>query len=247
MKINITLEELISDFKIRSQISNDKKALLEREIDCYEYIFHGQYTSPYQSRFGITITIPGFREQFNEYSEDFNEFDIYKIRSAYNYFVGYKDYKIEAPFKFLFYSEFFRGENVSEEELESKATALAKAAMVYNDYLQWLKKELSKKYRSKFPDKYYAWYHKIRIAIGKADQFTTGAMQEIINYGKNEYGTKGHGFYQAFLDFDLTKPAKFQDFVTNLSAKDRKGWKQIIGDISCNDIDVTNYLKKFPN
>lgn len=36
----------------------------------------------------------------------------------------------------------------------------------------------------KYSDKYYAWYHKILMALGKAEQFTPGAKQEIVNYGK---------------------------------------------------------------
>ena len=95
----------------------------------------------------------------------------------------------------------------------------------------------------KYADKYYAWYHKILIAKGKAERFTPGAKQEIADYGKNEYGTKS-GFYQAFMDFDLNSR---QSFVNSFSQKERKKWKQIIIDISNNDIDVINYLKEFPN
>lgn len=97
----------------------------------------------------------------------------------------------------------------------------------------------------KYPDKFYAWYHKILIAIGKkAEQFTPGAKQEIIDFGKRKYNTRGHGFYQAYMEFDLTKR---QSFVTGLHLKDRKKWKEVIIDISNNDIDVITYLKEFPN
>jgi hypothetical protein len=97
--------------------------------------------------------------------------------------------------------------------------------------------------KKKYSDKYYAWYHKILIAKGKAERFTPGAKQEIIDYGKNEYGTKGSGFYQAFMEFDLTSR---QSFVNSFSPKERKKWKEIIIEISNRDTDVINYLKEFP-
>jgi len=121
--------------------------------------------------------------------------------------------------------------------------AFLKARAYYN-YVSFLENEpdiidLPKKY----PDKYYAWYHKILIAKGKAEQFTPGAKQEIIDYGKTKYGTKG-GFYQAFIEFDLTSRLPF---VNNFSPKERKKWKERIIEISNYDIDVINYLKDFPN
>lgn len=109
-------------------------------------------------------------------------------------------------------------------------------------FLEWLRNH--SKTKKKYPDKYYAWYHKILIALGKAAQFTPGARQEIINYGKNKYGTKGHGFYQAFLDFDLNDKPRF---VNSLIPKDKGKWKKIIMEISHDDKDVINYLKKYPN
>lgn len=109
--------------------------------------------------------------------------------------------------------------------------------MKYEDILRELEPKI-------YPDKFYAWYHRILLAIGKAEQFTPGAKQEIIDFGKRKYGTKGNGFYQAYMEFDLNKRTSF---VTGLHSKDRKKWKGVITDISNNDNDVITYLKEFPN
>lgn len=94
-----------------------------------------------------------------------------------------------------------------------------------------------------YPDKYYAWYHKILIALGKENQFTPGAKKEIIALGKNRYGAKS-GFYQKFIDFDIEKK---NSFVSGLLPRERKKWKSIITEISNSDIDVIKYLEGFPN
>lgn len=97
-----------------------------------------------------------------------------------------------------------------------------------------------------YPDKYYAWYHKILIKLGKADPFLEKDKQGIINYGRNKYQTKS-GFYQAFNDFDIDSQKRMNGFVEKLSEKDKKKWKSIIIEISNNDADVINHLKNFPN
>lgn len=96
----------------------------------------------------------------------------------------------------------------------------------------------------KYAEKYYAWYHKILIALGKQDTFTPGSKKEIVAFAKNKYDFPGRGFYQAFIEFDIN--AK-NSFVRSLSPKDKNQWKKIIIDISKNDIQVIDYLKDFPN
>jgi len=93
------------------------------------------------------------------------------------------------------------------------------------------------------PDKYFAWYHKILIAIGKEPNITAGSKKDIIALGTNKYHAKS-GFYQAFIDFDLTKK---QSFVNSLSKRDRSKWKGSITELSNNDSEVINFLKSYPN
>ena len=94
-----------------------------------------------------------------------------------------------------------------------------------------------------FPDKYYAWYHLILTAVGKEPGFSPGSKQDIIALGRNKYGAKS-GFYQAFINFDLTKK---QSFVNSLSDRDRRKWKSVITELSNNDNDVINFLKQYPD
>lgn len=182
----------------------------------------------------------------------FIESNIYKV--AEGLFKQNGDVKIQGNVPVLKFSPLVseieairRNENPLNTIPDNRPGALKKAIGI-NHFEAFISKyqglyninEIEKKY----PDKFYAWYHKILIAKGKAEQFTPGAKQEIIDYGKNRYGTKGHGFYQAFMEFDLTSRSPF---VNSLSSKDKKAWKGIIIAISNNDIDVINYLKDFPN
>lgn len=141
--------------------------------------------------------------------------------------------------------------NLSDEEFTDILVKKEAGIRIFKEFDTNPFKEFVLKYQDrynepikKYPDKYYAWYHKILIAKGKAEQFIPGAKQEIIDYGKERYRTKGTGFYIAYMNFDLTGPNRF---VNSLSQKERKIWKKKIIEISDNDIDVINYLKNFPN
>ena len=95
--------------------------------------------------------------------------------------------------------------------------------------------------KDKVPEKWYALYHLILIALGKpVPNLTTYSKADIIKYGKEQYGT-GQGFYRAFKDIDLNNMIAF---VRSLPPKDKKQWKQIITDLSNNDADVVSWLKK---
>ncbi len=99
----------------------------------------------------------------------------------------------------------------------------------------------AEKKKDKVPEKWYALYHLILIALGKpVPNLTTYSKADIIKYGKEQYGT-GQGFYRAFKDIDLNNMIAF---IRSLPPKDKKQWKQIITDISKNDADVVSWLKK---
>ena len=99
----------------------------------------------------------------------------------------------------------------------------------------------TEKKKDKVPEKWYALYHLILIALGKpVPNLTTYSKADIIKYGKEQYGT-GQGFYRAFKDIDLNNMIAF---IRSLPPKDKKQWKQIITDISKNDVDVVSWLKK---
>ena len=97
--------------------------------------------------------------------------------------------------------------------------------------------------KKKYPDKYYAWYHMIKIHLGKEQNFPNNfSKKEIIQFGKNRYKT-GEGFYKAFNQYDLIK---ISTFLHKMTKKDRPVWKRAIIDISDNDPAIISYLKNLP-
>lgn len=228
---------LLTDFKekfeLTFQISKDKEAYVKMFIEGLSLIFDEKK---------LDVSLKSWTDYpLEEFLIYYSSAQIYLIRQFRKFAVitGHDISESEGwmvEFKDLMNSEPFLPIEISPPIYNYyRAHAL-------NEFLKWLRRR--SKTKSEYPDKYYAWYHKIRIALGKAAQFTPGARQEIINYGKNEYGTKGHGFYQAFLDFDLNDKSRF---VNSLIPKDKGKWKIIIKKISQDDKDVINYLKKYPN
>ncbi len=98
--------------------------------------------------------------------------------------------------------------------------------------------------RKKYADKWYAYYHLILIALGKAEKISE-SKEEIIQYGQNKYGTKGAGFYQSYNETSINDFGG--NFQRGLTLKDRNKWKEIIKDISKNDSEVILWLSKRPN
>lgn len=239
MRYSITLQELQEDFKSRSKQSIDKAALLKREIDCYEFILEfDHYSIAIYSHLGFKCQ-DNFSRKFPEYSYLFSDDEVYDIKKEYDVMVH--GAIISAPeYNGNINLELHNNEYINVNQgREGKSTG-SKAQMCY-DYLCWLK-SINLKTR-KHPEKFYAWYHKIKEAIGQAGHIPSGKKQLIISTGERLYGTK-YGFYQAYISFNLQKPASF---VKGLTDKDRKKWKKIIVEISGNDNDVKRYLKEFPD
>lgn len=223
-----TFTGLKTYFESRYKKSLDKDTFLKREIEGYDLVFE-------ESKLPLSCEIEDSECQplFN-YSIQIYDWEIILLRNAYDNFIVKGNDLSEA--------EYWEKKMISMMPQKLPATYFIDLAKELIKYQMWVK-EYSVP-RSKYPDKYYAWYHKILIAKGKAEQFTPGARQEIIDYGKTRYGTKGHGFYQSYMSFNLTTR---QSFVDSLSPKDRKAWKGIIIEISNNNSDIINYLKEFPN
>ena len=101
-----------------------------------------------------------------------------------------------------------------------------------------------KKSETNYPDKFYAWYHGIRIVLGKERAFPNNfGKKEIIEFGANTYGT-GEGFYKVFSHLDLTKT---YTFLKSMNSHDRANWKKKLIDISNKNADILDYLNKFSN
>ena len=242
MKKNIILEDLKKDFELRSERSLDKVALLKREIECFEYIFsyENDYVGVYNS-YARPTTSDSFSIKFSEYSQLFSDVEVYEMKKAYDYFIvqGANNSEAKEWYKNLTKLGGIKVQDGSK--LHDLATALFNKVKLFYDYLGWLK-SINPVERN-YAEKYYAWYHRIKVAIGQADAFPPGAKQVIINYGKEKYGTKD-GFYQAYIAFNIEKPTTF---VKSLSDKDRRKWKRIIMEISSNNTKVKRYLENFPN
>jgi hypothetical protein len=96
-----------------------------------------------------------------------------------------------------------------------------------------------------YPDKWYALYHMICLAVDKdLPRFPKGCSNyEIVNYGKNHYGT-GDGFRKNIRRFDINNMVAE---VRSLPLKDKLKWKKIIINISNNDADIISWVNKRPN
>ncbi len=234
------LKSLKEEFIARYEQSRDKETLLQKEIEFINLIFENKQL-PFPVKFYDTdIQV---REIILQIALKISLDDLREIRSAYSLYVidGREIPKIDDLDK-----NPQREENLKQKEKLERHIRNANLAVAYFDYLQWLNQfspdeEINKR---RFPVKYYAWCHKILIAIEKADPFDQGDKKAIQALGKNKYGCgPTSGFYQHFIDFNL---ARKEDFVNSLG-RDRKKWKDIIKAISDKDIDVIRYLDKFPN
>lgn len=99
----------------------------------------------------------------------------------------------------------------------------------------------------KISAKYYALYHCILIEMGKEKNFERDindkySKEEIIEFAKNRYKLKkgrGQGFYNTFINIDLTRKTTLPD--------EYKDYKQKLIEMSNNDAKVISHLKKYPN
>lgn len=97
------------------------------------------------------------------------------------------------------------------------------------------------------PEKWYALLHMILIQNGKADQILdTKDKNGIMRLGKNLYKFQGTGqvFHREIINI---MTCEMSVYISNLSSKDRKIMKSVILDLSGNDADVLNFLRKLPN
>lgn len=113
------------------------------------------------------------------------------------------------------------------------------------EFIDYLKKpDPAKSVEKRLPEKWYALYHMILVALGKQSIKTLdGTKETIIKFGKNQYGTD-QGFYNTIRTIDLNNMVAF---VRSLPKKDKNKWKEIIREISNNDADVISWLSKQPN
>ena len=118
---------------------------------------------------------------------------------------------------------------------------------IINDFRRHLTKDAPVKDQApmkKHPEKWYALYHMILIAIGEqVPNFAESSKAEIINYGSEKHGT-GQTFYTELKKIDLNS---LRDYIGNMTIKDRKSWKNIITDISKNNAEIITWLSKQPN
>ena len=230
-QIEYGLESLIESFKKRQSKSDDRSNLLKIEIESHELLFDDKRLPLSSNVFSNNRPLKYL---------NYTDLDIVSIREAYHrYIVNGADIEQSGQLYKDTNGMFIRRTPEARPihyYIEAKTRYL---------YLLWLREliNIDSGRLKKYPDKYYAWYHKILIALGKEHQFTPGAKQEIVNYGKSKYGTKG-GFYQAYMEFDLTKR---KEFVKGMTDRERKKWKKMIIEISNNDSDVISYLGNYPN
>lgn len=122
-------------------------------------------------------------------------------------------------------------------------------------YLQLLNFELSclikktpefMKYQKEgaYPEKWWAYYHAIKLALGKESPFPNNfGKSEIIEYGRQTYNT-GEGFYKTFMSIDINQT---YSLVRSFNKRDRANFKKILTEISVNDADIVHFLNKLPN
>jgi len=94
----------------------------------------------------------------------------------------------------------------------------------------------------KAPDRYYALLYQILVYLGKEPQIGNKTKAEIIDFGKQKYGT-GQGFYREIRSIDLNNMTAF---VRSLQKNDRCKWRETIITISGNDADVISWVNKQP-
>jgi len=79
--------------------------------------------------------------------------------------------------------------HMNEDEVWRQLVVFTRQYLNLLDYQDYIKKN-----ETKYAEKYYAWYHKILIKLGKADKFADDISKvEIMNFGKHLYGLKGTG------------------------------------------------------
>ena len=98
-------------------------------------------------------------------------------------------------------------------------------------------------YTGRYPEKWYALLHFILVELGKEANFGNKTKLEIIAFGKEKYNT-GQGFHNEYKEISKNS---FKKYLNGLSPKDKKQWKNIIKEISGNNLDVNLWTEKRPN
>lgn len=90
-----------------------------------------------------------------------------------------------------------------------------------------------------------ALYHLIKIELGQEKQFVNGDKKEIEVIGRNKYNLEdGQSFYRSIKAINLLN---MPVFIQSLRKADRSKWKEIITELSGNNAEIINWLKKQPN
>lgn len=237
MQDNDLFEQLKEEFESDFNESQDPIALLDIAIEGYSSIFDFK-------RFDLSYN--NSEEPLKKYDITYSSMELFLIREFYIHFKVKKndisdleEHETYEPNSWI--------SNLKEwapEEFSGSADPTFHYDLMSNlhKFLEWLRNH--SKTKKKYADKYYAWYHGIKIIMSKEHNFPSNfGKKEKIEFGKNHYGT-GEGFYKVITKLNLTQP---YTFLKSMSTKDRAKWKTVIIDLSNKDADIISYLKKFPN
>jgi hypothetical protein len=108
--------------------------------------------------------------------------------------------------------------------------------------LQAYKETFEKILTGLYPEKWYALLHYILVDLGKEVNFKDKTKNEIIAFGKEKYKTD-QGFQKAYKEISTSS---FNTYLNGLPQKDKKAWKDIIKEISGNNIEVISWTKNKP-
>ena len=238
MEANGIFDQLKEEFDSNFNESQDPVALLDIAIEGYSSIFDFK-------KFDISDNYSS-EEPLKKYDLTYSSLELFLIREFYIHFKVKKNdiSDLEEHEKYEPDSWISNLKEWAPEEFSGSTDPKFYYDLMSNlhKFLEWLKNHSRTK--KKYPDKYYAWYHGIKIIIGKSQNFPSNfEKKEIIEFGKNQYGT-GEGFYKVINKLDLTQT---YTFLKSMSTKDRAKWKTVIIDLSNKDADIISYLKKFPN
>ena len=238
MKGKDLFEQLTEEFDSDFNESPDPVALLDIAIEGYSSIFDFK-------KFDISDNY-SVEEPLKKYDITYSSKELFLIREFYLHFRVKKNdlSDLEEHEKYEPDSWISNLKEWAPEEFSGSADPKFYYDLMINlhKFLEWLRNH--SKTKKKYFEKYYAWYHGIKIILGKEHNFPSNfGKKEIVEFGKIHYGT-GEGFYKNINKLDLTKT---YTFLNSMTKKDRANWKAVIIDISKNDADIISYLRKFPN
>jgi hypothetical protein len=141
----MTLEEMKENFNTRYQRSPVKEVLLNREIECYEFVLNPdmgefkKFLNPHVQILWSDI----FKKKFNEYSHNVNDRDIFDIKRAFLFFIlngsDIKDAPEWYKKEIIDYNNPGNSQNYTAEEINILGYEFVNQVKTYYYYLEWLK------------------------------------------------------------------------------------------------------------